>query len=194
MVDDIFLTLGGLPGDRSVMGLVAFDLDFLRWVAGLGKSCHDSKVGGCDAGEVVEIDELDEVIGSVLAGELFVNLDQSNCIEPGVGERRVVTAPTESVAAKDEFGAEFSLGFADDQFGESCKLTGVVGLGFFAKDSNSVGVGLPGLVGGRPDGVVVEDGVDEPLFFGCFFGYVGRAEEALFFAGEGDEVEGVFGG
>lgn|GEM_PF-5749499 len=147
VVDNIFLTGVGLPGDCGVVGLVEFDFDFGGSVLRLGETGHDGEIGGCDAGEVVEIHELDQVIGSVLAGEFFVDFNESDGIESGVGERGVVAAASEPVTAENKFDAEVFLCFADDEFGESGEFAGIVGFSFLGEDSDAVGVFLTGFVG-----------------------------------------------
>jgi hypothetical protein len=123
--------------------------------------------------------------------ELFVDFDEPDGVETGVGEGGMVASSTESVAPKDEFRAEFWFGFADDEFSKSSEFAGVVGFGFFGENADALIVLLTAEVGGRADCVVVEHGVDDPVFGLGAGGEGGCSEEALFFAGEGDELEHV---
>lgn len=148
VVDHVLGSGRCLPSDRGVVGLIAFYLDFFWRVARLSQSCHDSKVRGGNAGQIIEVNLVDGVIGGVLMGEFFVDFDISNGIEPGICKWCVVASPTESVAAEDELGAEFGLGFADDEFGEPGEFAGVVSFGFFGEDADTLIILLSAEVGG----------------------------------------------
>lgn len=191
VVDNVLLPWIGLPGDGCVVGLVEFDFYIGRRILGLGEGCHDGEIGACDSGEVIEIHIVDDVVGGVLAGEFFMDFNESDRIESGVGERGVVTASTESVASENEFDAEVFLGFSDDKFGESGKFSGIVGVGFFGENADSFFVFLPRFVRRGAYSVVAEDGVDNSFLIDSLFGDGSRAVETLFFAGKGDELKGV---
>lgn len=146
------------------MGLVADEPDTGGSGGGFGERGEGGDVHPGDVGEVAEVHVVGEVVGGVLAGVLLMDFNEADGVEPGVGEGGMVTAASEPVAAQDELHAKAGDAVAGSPFDEAGELAAVVARGLFAEDADLAGVGLAGQVGGRADGVVVEDGFERPVF------------------------------
>ena len=134
-----------------------------------------------------------EGVGSgVLVGVVFGGGGETHGGEAGTVKRRVVAAAGEAIGTEDEVDLHGgNVAFADflDVAGEGAGG----GIDWVFAEEADGGVGGAAVAGEVvADDVVVEDGVDDLLVGGGALGIEVGPDEAILFAGEGDEDQRLF--